>query len=658
MAATIEKNGDVLEIEFTGRWSQIADAKEKVKDIAGRQWHPELGEKGRWTVPADPVVADRLLRTIQPTVSEELMQWIRESMVSHEESLTTPLPDDAKLLVPWGHTRMPWQPAVVNDENFNGALPYQRAAIDRMAANGRALLCDDMGLGKTFEAITAVEEWTLRNMLPDLVTVPTGPRLVIAPGAVLGGWDRELTRWLDEPNIQIVDSKTPDKRHTQIQQAIKDEAWTIINWEQLRIKRITAKTKNGGKRNAKVMKEPLFQYPQAHEWDVPLADWDLPAYAKAERMYGKADPYWLSVIADEIHRAKNKDSQQTQGLHRTRGQVMYGLTGTPIMNSPDELWALLRWLWPHQYHERGAAYSEGAVAFWDFYNMHVEFWEDHFKRKVVTGVKNPDALRYALKDKLIRRTQAILGLKGRYRMFYEVPMTTKQKAIYDEAERSMWIAIQEDVVAGNQDAIKLARLAAEGGSFAELMKIPNGAARFVRLQQILENAKLVGGPDESANMDDFEQKFADSRPHQWVVFCLFKSSCDILAERLRKKHGDDVKVGVYYGDVDNADRTKLEDAFQRGELDVLVGTIAAMREGITLTRGHLQHWLSRAVVPAWNEQGESRNDRLGQQERVLVYVPQAPDTVSTDTVHVINRLKEGIVRTVIPQDKIEESENE
>lgn len=651
MAATMEKVGDILEIELTGRWSDIADAKDKVKDIPGRQWHPELGEKGKWTCPADPQTADRLLRTVHPAVNDDLMLWLRESMMSHEESLTTPLPLDAQLLVPWGHQRMPWQPAVVNDENFNGALDYQRAAIDLMARNGRALLCDDMGLGKTFEAITAVEEWILRNKLPDGVTVPTGPRLAVAPASVLGGWHRELTRWLEDPPIQMIDAKTPDKRHAQLQTAIKDEAWTIVNWEQLRIKTIQAKTRNGGVRKAKVMKEPLFQYPQAAAWDLSLDDWDLAAYAKAEREFGKGDPYWLAVIADEIHRAKNKDSQQTKGLHRVSGKTMFGLTGTPIMNSPDELWALLRWLWPAEYHERGAAYAEGAVSYWDFYYMHVEFWEDHFKRKIVTGVKNPDALRYALKDKLIRRTQSILGLKGRKRFYYDVPMPPKQKDIYDEAERSMWLAISEEAVAGNADAIKLARLAAEGGTYQELLKIPNGAARFVQLQKILENAALVGGPDASGNMDDFEQKYVDSRPEPWVVFCLFKHSCDLLAERMRKKHG--ARVGIYTGDVDGESRTELEDAFQRGELDILIGTVAAMREGITLTRGHLQHWMSRAVVPAWNEQGESRCDRLGQQQRVLVYIPQAPDTVSTDTVHVINTLKEGIVRTVIPQDKIE-----
>lgn len=650
MAITVEKVDDLLEIKIEGRWSEIAEAKDKVKDIPGRRWNPE---KKVWVVPAEPHIADRLLKTIKPECSDELMAWLKASMTSAEESLTTSIPSDSTdLLIPWATQRMPWQPEVVNDVKFAGALDYQRAAIDVMASNGRALLCDDMGLGKTFEAISAVEEYVLRSD-PNGDFTAEGPRLAIAPASVLGGWARELNRWLDDPPVVVVDGSSPKTRNAQLIEGITNNAWVIVNWEQLRIKKVKVKTQRGGKKTLYLMKQPLFEYPQAAEWGLTPDDWeDVANHAKAARAFGKEDPYWLAAMADEIHRAKNKDAAQTKGLHRVQASMMLGLTGTPIMNSPDELWSLLRWLWPDEFHERGAAHAPGALAYWPFYMTYVDFWEDHFGRKVVTGVKNPDALRYLLKGKLIRRTANILGLKGRRRFFYDVPLNPDQQKLYNEAEKSMWLAVEADVAAGNKDAIEFARKAAEGGTIVELMQIPNGAARFVRLQQIIENAALLGGPDSSANMDDFEQKFADSRPNPWVVFCLYKDSCSILAERLRRKYGAEVRV--YNGDVSPRDRTEIEDEFQRGEVDVIVGTIDAMYQGITLTRGHLQHWLSRAVVPAKNEQGESRSDRQGQQDLVRVYIPQAANTVSTDKVHVINRLKEGIVRTVVPQDKIEE----
>jgi hypothetical protein len=72
-----------------------------------------------------------------------------------------------------------------------------------------------------------------------------------------------------------------------------------------------------------------------------------------------------------------------------------------------------------------------------------------------------------------------------------------------------------------------------------------------------------------------------------------------------------------------------------------------------LTRSRHQYWLSRAVVPAWNEQGEAREFRKGQQGFVLIFIPQATNTVASDKVAAINNLKEGIVRAVIPQDHID-----
>lgn len=611
--SSLTSDDDNLIVKLTFNDPNFGDNKEKVKAIPGRRWD-DTGKQ--WLLPKEPDIADRVLRSIRPDeVDEDIVAWIRASKTSSEEALTSPLPDDAQLQIPWANMRMDWQPEIVNDEKVNGLLPYQRAAVDAMASNGRMLLCDDMGLGKTLQSISAVEEFKLRYDVPD------GPKLVIAPASVLGSWARELNRWLHEPEVVIVNAATPAKRHDQIVQGVKDNAWIIVNWEQLRVKKTTIKKPNGGRKTITEMKEPLFESTQ-----------------------------WLAVIADEIHRAKNRTAQQSKGLHRIEGKVMFGLTGTPMLNSPDELWSPLRWLWPEDYHERGAAHSPGALAYWPFYTTYVDHWEDHFGRKIVTGVLNPDALRYALKDKIIRR---LAPAGGRKRIYESVPLTPTQKKLYTDAEKAMWLAVAEEASAGNEDAIKFARAAQEGATPYELMQIPNGAARFVRLQQIIENTALLGGPDESAIMDHMEQKYEDSQPNQWIVFCKYKHSCELLAERLRKKFG--AEVAIYNGDTSTQERTEIENRYQAGQIDVIVGTIAAMNTGITLTSGHLQYWLSRDVVPANNEQGEARQDRLGQQHLVMVYIPQAEGTVAESKVHPINKIKEGIVKTVLPQLEIEES---
>jgi SNF2 family DNA or RNA helicase len=643
--AVLTRNDDALELDISAcRGSDFQDAKEKIKEVTGRRFD---FERKVWIAPATAQNADRILKTIRPQADEALLQWVRASMTQSEESLTAPLPDDAKeLKVPWAYERCEWQPETVNDEPFNGLLDYQRAAVEAMAERSRAVLADDMGLGKTLEAISAVEEWRLRH--PD---VEDGPKLVVCPSSVKGSWKRELERWLP-PGTEvavIAGSYSPRKatasdhialghttdaqgnmplklssaevRRLELMRAIERNAWVVVNWEQLRIEKFKAKTRNGGTKTVTQMRETLFE-----------------------------ETEWLAVIADEVHRAKNKDAKQSRGLWRVAGRVMYGLTGTPLMNSPDELWSILRWLWPEQYHELGARVN--AQAYWAFYEDFVDYYEDFRKRKVITGVKNADALRFILKDKLIRRTAAILGLKGRKRFYFDVELTPKQQKLYNEAEKAMWLAVEKDIAAGNKDALEFARAAVENGSVANLIRIPNGASRLVRLQQILENCALIGGDDESALMDDFEERYEDSRPSQWVVFCKYKESCTLLADRLRRKY--DANVAVYTGDAKPTARTQMEDDFQRGDLDVVVGTIDAMKEGITLTSGHLMYFLTRSFVPDINEQCEAREDRLGQQELVRVYIPQPSNTVSADKVEPINQLKSTIVRTVLPKDHIEE----
>src|SRR4051812_29324424 len=106
---------------------EFQDAKEKIKEVPGRRWDPE---SKNWIVPADPLVAERILKTLRPEASQDLLNWITASKATAEDSLTSPLPpDDGTLLIPWAYKRAPWQPEVVNDEVVDGLLEHQRPAV-------------------------------------------------------------------------------------------------------------------------------------------------------------------------------------------------------------------------------------------------------------------------------------------------------------------------------------------------------------------------------------------------------------------------------------------------------------------------------------------------------------------------------------------------
>jgi SNF2 family DNA or RNA helicase len=112
---------------------------------------------------------------------------------------------------------------------------------------------------------------------------------------------------------------------------------------------------------------------------------------------------------------------------------------------------------------------------------------------------------------------------------------------------------------------------------------------------------------------------------------------------------------VYTGEQSTIERTRMEDKFQAGELDAIVGTIGALKEGITLTRANRGYFLSRDWVPAGNEQPEARYaNRTGQSRKSTTFIPLAVDTVATSKVEPTNRLKEKIVKAVHSKDAIEE----
>jgi SNF2 family DNA or RNA helicase len=635
MPATLTKVGETLEVDLSTcarGTAEFGDTLTRIQEMKDGDNAPRFDwDRKIWVFMANPDVAERLVKGAGCKAGDDVIDWMREARVQQQADLATVLPDDVKgLIIPWAYKRADWQPQDVNGTPVVGLTPYQRVAVDHMVRHTRVLLGDEMGLGKTLIALSAVEEYKIKN------GITGGPVLIVAPASVKGAWVREVKRWLPEGTpVASVNGATPAKRKAQLEEGIAANAYIICNWEQLRVKK--EKVKGVVKRN------DGSQYER----------WDTIQVAK-EPLFSETE--WLAVIADEVHRAKNPKSQQSQGLRLIQKALMkFGLTGTAVQNAPDELWAILAWLFPEDYHEDGKKGWQkhperlNRLAYWPFYMLFCDFYEVN-NRKMVVGVKNADQLRFRLKDRMVRRTASILGLKGRKRFYYPLDMGKYQRGLYDEATQSMWLQVEKDAAEGDKSAQRFIDTMLAGGN---VYTIPNGAARMVRQQQILESPALLGGDDDSVVLDDLVEKVMDSRPDQWTIFVLYKGTCDLVKERLEAKG---LTVGVYNGDVSPEERTVLEDAFQAGKLDAIVGTIGAMREGITLTAGYQQYWVSRPPVPAWAEQGEARNDRMGQTERVNVWIPQPRNTVADGNIRILNKRKESIVKKIQPMDHIETEE--
>jgi SNF2 family DNA or RNA helicase len=55
---------------------------------------------------------------------------------------------------------------------------------------------------------------------------------------------------------------------------------------------------------------------------------------------------WTCVFVDEVHTVKNPKSKTSQAYNEFQCIRRFGLTGTAIQNSYDELWTILDWTSP------------------------------------------------------------------------------------------------------------------------------------------------------------------------------------------------------------------------------------------------------------------------------------------------------------------------
>jgi SNF2 family DNA or RNA helicase len=261
---------------------------------------------------------------------------------------------------------------------------------------------------------------------------------------------------------------------------------------------------------------------------------------------------------------------------------------------------------------------------------------------VCTGVRNPEALRFELADKMVRRTKTQeLDIPEKIVQTIPVTLNPKQKALYDEAAEAFWLEIKLAVEHGDV-TLEQAENAISKGTI-ELL-IPSAGARLTRLRQIVSTPALLGGEDDSAKLDTAVEIITDNQPKQFVVFCWYEGTTSCLQRRL-EHHKPPLCVARITGKT--GDPTETVKQFQAGEIDVLCCTIAAGGTGLTLTAADTAIFIEEDWTPALNQQAQDRLWRQGQRNAVTILNLRASGTIDVERIAPKNKLKELIVSSVI-----------
>ncbi|MGC5049915.1 DEAD/DEAH box helicase [Micromonospora sp. DT48] len=421
--------------------------------------------------------------------------------------------------------------AVVPPAALNATLRnYQLDGLAWLLRNAElglgSCLADDMGLGKTVSAIAFHLALRERGN--------TAPTLVVCPASVLRSWELEARRFA--PTQRVI-------RYHGAARALDQDADLVVT--------TYATVRND---------HELF---------------------RATR--------WGLVIADEAQMVKNDSSKTAHALRVIPTAHRLALSGTPIQNSLDDLWALLDWTTP------GLLSSKTA-------------FRRHYSGPIRNGAQAP-RLRLARLTGLVvlrrRKDDPDIApeLPAKTVSHQAVALTSEQIGLYQ--------AVVDDSLTRIADLDENARRGRILALLTALKQICNHPAQYLK-----ETGPHLAGRSGKldALTDIIDITSAEGSPA--LVFTQFVTMGRLIVDHLRDRG---VGVDFLHGGLDIAQRQHLIDAFQRGELANLVLSTHAAGTGLTLTRAehviHYDQWWN----PAVEDQATDRAHRIGQTHPVQVH---------------------------------------
>lgn len=442
--------------------------------------------------------------------------------------------------------------AIREDTRLEG---YQICDINKMVTLQSCLNRNPMGLGKTVEAITTIRMLNAKSVL------------IVVPKIVAGQWRDQIKTWWPERTDDVFVFGATDAKKRKVTQG----SIVIINYE-------------------KLLNESNLNKFRQFSWDV--------------------------LIADEAHKIKNPHSKRTTALKAVPAVRKYALTGTPILNKPDDLWSILHFLdWRYS-----------GISYWNFVNYFCEVEDGFWGRKVTGLTRIPERLE-VLKKLLdaISVHNTLNVAQGKTVETVRLEMTSSQRKLYKDMKNLVLEELPENA------------------------QIANGAVMTIRVVQATSWPGLFLGPEEPGPKFEWIAAMCEDNPDEkFVVFSRFEQSARALGEFLKTR---EVKSVQLTGQVKDAIKELNKKQFIEGDARVLIGTIGAMGQGTDGLQyaSHTAIFIDRDWSPEIMKQCEDRLNRRGQRFKVNIYILEC-DKSFDQYVGRVNQHKADDIREALQRD--------
>jgi SNF2 family DNA or RNA helicase len=333
-----------------------------------------------------------------------------------------------------------------------------------------------------------------------------------------------------------------------------------------------------------------------------------------------ADISFEVAILDEMHVAKNQQSQVHKCLKRLDAQMKLGLTGTPIENDLNELKALFDIVLPQ--------YFPDLETFKEQFILPIEKMDDHNRKDLLRKMIRPFVLRR-------KKTEVLNDLPEKIEEISYIELSDEQRNLYKQIVEEKRLKLSE-LDTSEQDKF-----------YFHVFQL------FNKLKQVCNHPALVLNDvgnytlHQSGKFELFKELIREAlaSKQKVVVFTQYLGMIEIFKHYLNSE-----KIGFASIQGSTRDRKEQIDRFKDDpQCEVFLASLQAAGVGIDLVSASIVIHYDRWWNPAKENQATDRVHRIGQTRGVQVFKFVSKDSIE-EHIHNLIEKKLELAQSIIGYD--------